>query len=85
MMRNVRSSFEVLDIRRVRKYARKARSYRGAYKQIAAAAATQEERVASFDQVEKFVQLSKIHRCILNQETRYLAEPVELASKSSKI
>ena len=56
--------------------------YRGAYSRIRDAAAT-EDAAASFELVERFVRESKIHRCILNEETKYLKESVELASKKS--
>ena len=70
--KNILNSFRVLTKARARKYARKARSYRSAYRKIRAAATTVEARVGSFLEVEKFVKESKIHRCILNQEKRYL-------------
>jgi hypothetical protein len=74
--RNIVSSFKVLTLARTRKYARRARAYRTAYKKIEAAGSTQEERACSFQLVEKMVQQCKIHRCILNQETRFLRESI---------
>ena len=67
----------------VRKYARRARSYRSAYKRIRDATEAKAEpgsdefaaaTAASFELVEKFVRHAKIHRCILNQEGKYLRE-----------
>ena len=75
--KNISSSFKVLTKARARKYARRARSYRRAYKHIAAAGKDAEERAGSFLSVEKFVKECKIHRCILNQETRHLGDSLK--------
>jgi hypothetical protein len=69
---NIVNSFLVLTLARTRKYARRARAYRSAYRKISELGTTDEDRAGSFQEVEKFVALSKIHRCILNQETRFL-------------
>jgi hypothetical protein len=91
---NVEKSFRVLDLARVRKYARRARTYRGAYKRISALGVPHDgdgsegggegdmgreagsPDAASFTLVEKMVKESKIHRCILNQEKRFLSDSV---------
>jgi hypothetical protein len=78
---NIVRSFGVLTKARTRKYARRARSYRTAYKKIEAASTSIEARVGSFELVEKMVKVSKIHRCILNQETRYLLDSVSLENE----
>ena len=74
--KNIVSSFKVLTLARTRKYARRARAYRTAYKKIEAAGSTSDERACSFQLVERMVKQCKIHRCILNQETRFLRESI---------
>jgi hypothetical protein len=74
--RNTVSSFKVLALARTRKYARRARAYRTMYKKIEVAGSTKDERACSFQLVEKMVRQCKIHRCILNQETRFLRESI---------
>ena len=73
---NIVRSFGVLTKARTRKYARRARAYRTAYKSIASTCTSTEARVGSFELVEKMVQVCKIHRCILNQETKYLKDSI---------
>ena len=70
--KNIFGSFSVLTKQRVRKYARRARSYRRSYKHIAEENTEKYDRCGSFLAVEKFVKECKIHRCILNQKTSYL-------------
>jgi hypothetical protein len=76
--KNIVASFLVLTLARTRKYARRARSYRSSYKMINELGASDKDRAGSFQEVEKFVAVSKIHRCILNQETRFLRLSVAL-------
>jgi len=83
--RDISRSSRVLTPCRARKYARRARTYRRAYQHLDTQPAGQgplllrsEKSAASFVSVEKFVKESKIHRCILSQEFKYLQDSLEV-------
>ena len=65
-----------VDVLMARRFARKCREYARAYRIYGGDEedATEEDRVAAHEKVQKFTKLAKTHRCILDQEYRVCTE-----------
>jgi hypothetical protein len=75
MHANILESFEFLTLERVRKYARKTREYKRAYRiKHGQQSCTTAESLEGFAAVQKFVKHSASHRCTLDQDLTFLRQ-----------